>query len=157
MFDTDEGSARQLLSVTDPDDWPPSIVAVSPRGEHVLVADPAAAGGRPICACSLVDGATGTGRPVKPLGPEARRSAPITGAMLSPDGSLLVTVSGRDGRQVAVRDVTTSNETVLLNEPSSTAPSVLDGAVRTWARNDTILVNARRNDRGTLLVIDRGR
>ena len=144
-------------SVTGPDDWPPRILAVSPRGEHLLVSDPAAAGGRgALCACSLVDGSTGAADPIEALQPSGRRSTPITGAMLSPDGSLLITISGRDGKQVAVRDVAGSNETVLLNEPSSTAPSDLGGAVRTWARNDTILINSNWNDGGTLLVVDRG-
>jgi len=76
--------------------------------------------------------------------------------MLSPDGSLLITISGRDGKQVAVRDVAGSAETVLVNEPPSTAPSGLSGAVQTWASNDTLLINPNWNDGGTLLVIDRG-
>ena len=157
VFEADGGEARQLLSVTDPDDWPPRILAVSPRGEHLLVSDPVAAGGRgALCACSLVDGSTGATDPIEALQPSGRRSTPITGAMLSPDGSLLITVSGGDGKQVAVRDVAGSNQTVLLNEPSSTAPSDLSGAVRTWARNDTVLIKSNWNDGGTLLAIDRG-
>jgi hypothetical protein len=85
------------------------------------------------------------------------RSTPITGAMLSPDGSLLVTVSGLGEKQVAVRDPDGSHETVLINEPASAGPSALGGAVRTWATNDTILIGSYRNDRGTLLVVDRDR
>ena len=34
VFGADGVNARQLLSVTGLDDWPPSIMAVSPRGEH---------------------------------------------------------------------------------------------------------------------------
>jgi hypothetical protein len=157
VFEAAEGDTRQLLRVTDPDDWPPRIAAVSPRGEQLLVVDPVAAGGRRICACSLVDGSTGAVEPVEPLGPEARRSTPITGAMLSPDGSLLITVSGGDERQVAVRDVATSNETVLLRESSGAAPSDLAGEVVTWAKDDTVLVHGSSRGRGTLIVLDRGR
>ena len=64
--------------------------------------------------------------------------------MLSPDGSLLLTVSGRGEKQVAVRDVATSNETVLLQEPSGAAPSDLAGEVLTWAQDDTVLVQWRQ-------------
>ena len=157
VFEADGEEARQLLGITGPDDWPPRIVAVSPSGDHLLVVDvAAAAGGAPLCACSLVDGSTGAIDPIEALQPSGRRSTPITGAMLSPDGSLLLTVSGRGEKQVAVRDVAGSNQTVLLNEPPSTAPSDLSGAVRTWARNDTILIKSNWNDGGTLLVIDRG-
>jgi len=156
VFEADAEHARQLLSITGPDDWPPRIIAVSPRGEHLLVVDPRAAGGRPICACSLVDGSSGAAEPVGSLGSEARQSTPITGAMLSPDGSLLITVSGHLEKQVAVRDVATSNETVLLREPSGAAPSDLAGEVLTWAQDDTVLVNGGRRGRGTLIVLDRG-
>ena len=155
-FEADGSHTRQLLSITDPDDWPPRILAVSPHEERLLVSDPRAAGGRPLCACSLVDGSTGAVDPIEALQPSGRRSTPITGAMLSPDGSLLITVSGREAKQVAVRDVGGSNETALLSEPSATAPSDLGGAIRTWARNDTILIDSNWNDGGTLLVVDRG-
>ena len=156
VFEADGGEARQLLGVSGPDEWPPRVIAASPRGELLLVSDPTAAGGRQLCACSLVDGMTGEDEQSETLRPEARQSTPITGVMLSPDGSLLLTVSGRGEKQVAVRDVAGSEETVLLDEPSSTAPSDLGGAVLTWAQNDTILVQSRRNGRGTLLVLDGG-
>lgn len=156
VFEANGRHARQLLSITGPDDWPPRILAVSPRGEHLLVVDPRAAGGRTICACSLVDGSTGAAEPIEPLGSEANQSTPVTGAMLSPDGSLLITISGSHGRQVAVRDVATSDETVLLWEPSGAAPSDLAGEVLTWAQDDTVLVSGGRRGRGTLLVLDRG-
>ena len=157
VFEADGEEARQLLGITGPDDWPPRIVAVSPSGEHLLVVDvAAAAGGAPLCACSLVDGSTGAIDPIEALQPSGRRSTPITGAMLSPDGSLLLTVSGRGEKQVAVRDVATSNETVLLQEPSGAAPSDLAGEVLTWAQDDTVLVdNGGRRGRGTLLMLDR--
>ena len=156
VFEADGGEARQLLGVTGADDWPPSIVAVSPHGERLLVSDRRAAGGRLLCACSLVDGLTGAIEPIETLQPNARRSTPITGTMLSPDGSLLITISGRRGRQVAVRDAATSNETVLLWEPSGAAPQDLAGEVLTWAQDDSVLVSGGRRGRGTLLVIDRG-
>lgn len=156
VFESDGRQPRQLLEVTGPRDFPPRIMAVSPRGERLLVSDPGAAGGRPLCACSLVDGSTGAVDPIEALQPSGRQSTPVTGAMLSPDGSLLITVSGREAKQVAVRDVAGSNETVLLSEPPATAPSDLSGAIRTWARNDTILISSSWNGRGTLLVIDRG-
>ena len=132
-------------------------MAVSPHGERLLVSDPIASGGRTLCACSLVDGSTGAVDPIEALRPSGRRSTPITGTMLSPDGSLLITVSGLGGKQVAVRDPDGSNETVLISEPASAGPSALGGAVRTWATNDTILIGSYRNDRGTLLVVDRDR
>ena len=157
VFEADGRHARQLLSITGTDDWPTRILAVSPRGERLLVSDPRAAGGRaPLCACSLVDGSTGAIDPIEALQPSGRPSTPITGAMLSPDGSLLLTVSGRGEKQVAVRDVATSNETVLLWEPSGAAPSDLGGEVLTWAQDDTVLVDGDRPGRGTLLVLDRG-
>ena len=90
------------------------------------------------------------------LRPEARPSTPITGVMLSPDGSLLLTVSGRGQKHVAVRDVAGSQETVLLDEPSSTCSfRPLAAQSLSWARNDTVLVNSFRPDRGTLIVLDR--
>ncbi len=157
VFEADGRHARQLLSITGRDDWPTRILAVSPRGERLLVSDPrAAAGGAPLCACSVVDGSTGAAEPIEPLGSEARQSTPITGAMLSPDGSLVITVSGHLEKQVAVREVATSNETVLLREPSGTAPSDLAGEVLTWAQDDTVLVDGARRGRGTLIVLDRG-
>ena len=35
VFGADEGEDRLLLGISGPDEWPPSIVAVSPRGEHL--------------------------------------------------------------------------------------------------------------------------
>ena len=58
---------------------------------------------------------------------------------------------------MAVRDVASSNETVLLWEPSGAAPSDLAGEVLTWAQDDTVLVNGGRRGRGTLIVLDRER
>ena len=153
VFGGEGEHARQLLSVTGPDDWPPSIVAVSPRGEHLLVGYPTHRGAP---SYALVDGVNGDVERIETLRPNARRSTPISGVMLSPDGSLLITISGSRGRQVAVRDVATSNETVLAWEPSGAAPSDLAGEVLTWAQSDTILVTGGRRDRSTLIVLDRG-
>ena len=129
VFGADEGEDRLLLGISGPDEWPPSIVAVSPRGEHLLVLYPTYRDGP---SYALVDGVTGEEEQIVTLRPEARPSTPITGVMLSPDGSLLLTVSGRGQKHVAVRDVAGSQETVLLDEPSSTAPSDLGGAVLSW-------------------------
>jgi dipeptidyl aminopeptidase/acylaminoacyl peptidase len=152
VLEVDDGNSQQLAGL---DDWPPRIVRVSPHGEHLLVLDPTSLG---LVAPSyaLVDGVSGAAEPVETLRPGARQSTPITGVMLSPDGSLLLTVSGRGGKQVAVRDVAGSTETVLVTEPPEAAPSDLAGEVLTWAQNDTVLVNGSRHGRGTLIVLHRG-
>lgn len=82
----------------------------------------------------------------------------VIGAGLSPDGSLLLTVSASEDRerQVAVRDVAGRHETILVHEEPGNAPSDLTGRVSTWAQNDTILILGRERNRGTLLVLDRG-
>jgi Tol biopolymer transport system component len=153
-FAADGEHARQVLSVSGPDDSPPSIVAVSPRGEHLLVRLPGTYRGAVDC-CAIVDGVSGAVERIESLRPKARRSKPIIGAMLSPDGSQLLTVSGRfPKRQVAVRDVAGSGETILMNERRGGAPTDL-GARSTWAENDTILILGGLNG-GTLLVLDRG-
>jgi len=92
---------------------------------------------------------------IESLRPKARRSSPIIGAILSPDGAQLLTVSGRRARQVAVRDVPGSGETILMNEERGDAPSGLS-AVSTWAQNDTVLFLGGGWGHGTLLVLDRG-
>jgi len=153
-FEADGGPARQVLSVAGPDDRAPSIIAVSPRGEHLLVRLPNTYRGAVDC-CALVDGASGAIERIESLRPKARRSKPITGSMLSPDGSLLLTVSGRRARQVAVRDVAGSGETILMNEERGDAPSGLS-AVSTWAQNDTVLILGGGWGHGILLVLDRG-
>lgn len=155
VHEADGGGSRQLLSVTGPDDWPPRILAVSPGGERLLVLYPqyrSEDGMAP--AYALVDGETGAVEHVEPLRPDDRRSTPITGAMLSPDGTALMTVSGRRGRQVAVRAVGGSDEAVLLTEPAASVPSDLAGEVLAWTRNGSVLVNGGRSGRGTLLVLD---
>jgi len=148
----DSTEAQQL---TRHDDWPPRIMRVSPCGEHLLVLDTTSLG-RWAPSYALVDGVSGAVEPVEPLRPEARQSAPITGVMLSPDGALLLTVSGRGGKQVAVRDLAGTSEKVLVSESSGAVPSDLGGAVLTWADDDTVLVNGGRHGRGTLLFLDRG-
>jgi dipeptidyl aminopeptidase/acylaminoacyl peptidase len=154
VFGADGMNGRQLLSVTD--DWPPSIMAVSPRGEHVLVRLPHTRG--LVDCCAVVDGVSGAVEPIDSLQPEAPQSMAVIGAGLSPDGSLLLTVSASQNRerQVAVRDVAGRHETILVNEEPGNAPSDLTGRVSTWAQNDTILILGRDLDRGTLLVFDRG-
>jgi len=154
VFEADGEHARQILGVTGPDDSPPSIIAVSPRGEHLLVRLPGTYRGAVDC-CALVDGASGAVERIESLRPEAPRSKPIIGAMLSPDGAQLLTVSGRRARQVAVRDVPGSGETILMNEERGDAPSGLS-AVSTWAQNDTVLILGGGRGHGTLLVLDRG-
>ena len=157
VFGADGEHARQLLSVAGSDDWPPRIMAVSPRGEHVLVRLPGTYRGLVDC-CAIVDGVSGAIEPIEPLGPEAPQSMAIIGAQLSPDGSLLLTVSASEDRerQVAVRDVAGRHETILLTERPGDAPSDLTGRVSTWAQNDTVLILGDELDRGTLLVLDRG-
>ncbi|MFO7532933.1 MAG: hypothetical protein R6W93_10760 [Candidatus Limnocylindrales bacterium] len=155
VFGADGEHARQLLSATG--DWPPSIMAVSPRGEHVLVRLPGGYRGLVEC-CAIVDGVSGAIEPIEPLGLEAPQSMVIIGAQLSPDGSLLLTVSGSEDRerQVAVRDVAGRHETILLTERPGDAPPDMTGRVSTWAQNDTVLILGRELGRGTLLVLDRG-
>ena len=155
VFGADGEHARQLLSVTD--DWPPGIMAVSPRGEHVLVRLPGGYRGLVDC-CAIVDGVSGAIEPIEPLGPEAPQSMAIIGVQLSPDGSLLLTVSASEDRerQVAVRDVAGRHETILLTERPGDAPPDMTGRVSTWAQNDTVLILGRELGRGTLLVLDRG-
>jgi hypothetical protein len=157
VFGADGEHARQLLSVAGSDDWPPPIIAVSPRGEDVLVRLPGTYRGLVDC-CAIVDGVSGAIEPIEPLGPEAPQSMAIIGVQLSPDGSLLLTVSVSEDRdrQVAVRDVAGRHETILLTERPGDAPSDLTGRVSTWAQNDTVLVLGSQLDRGILLVLDRG-
>ncbi len=171
VFGADGEHARQLLSVASSDEWPPSIMAVSPRGEHVLVRLPGTYRGLVDC-CAIVDGVSGAVEPIEslrrpwhlrsprtwPWKPEVRQSMAVIGAGLSPDGSLLLTVSASEDRQrqVAVRDVAGRHETILVNEEPGNAPSDLTGRVSTWAQNDTILILGRDLGRGTLLVLDRG-
>lgn len=157
MFGADGTHARQLLSVAGSDDWPPPVMAVSPRGEHVLVRLPHTYRGLVDC-CAIVDGVSGAVEPIESLLPEAPQSMAVIGAGLSPDGSLLLTVSASEDRerQVAVRDVAGRHETILVTERPGDAPSDLTGRVSTWAQNDTILILGRDLDRGTLLVLDRG-
>ena len=155
VFGADGEPARQLVSVTD--GWPPSIMAVSPRGEHVLVRLPGGYRGLVEC-CAIVDGVSGAIEPIEPLQPATSRSMVIIGAQLSPDGSLLLTVSASEDREreVAVRDVDGRHETILLTERPSNAPPDMTGRVSTWAQNDTVLILGRELGRGTLLVLDRG-
>jgi hypothetical protein len=157
VFDAGGQHDRQILGVAGPDDWPPSIMAVSPRGEHVLVRLPGTYRGLVDC-CAIVDGVSGAVEPIESLRSEAPETMAIIGAGLSPDGSLLLTVSGseRREREVGVRDVAGSDETILLTERPGDAPPDLTGRVATWAENDTILILGRDLDRGTLLVLDRG-
>jgi hypothetical protein len=156
VFTADGGHTRQLLSVAGSDDWPPSIMAVSPRGEHVLVRLPDTGRGLVDC-CAIVDGVSGAVEPIGSLRPKAPEAMAIIGAILSPDGSLLLTVSAseRPERQVAVRNVAGSDETILLTERPGDAPPDLTGRVSTWAQNDTVLILWRDRSRGTLLVLDR--
>jgi Tol biopolymer transport system component len=154
VFEGDGEHARQLVGPTGPDDWLPRIVAVSPGGENLLVQDLRYRSG--VFPHALVDGVSGAVERIESLRPKAPRSKPIIGAILSPDGSQLLTLSGRRARQVAVRDVAGSGETILMNEPAGDAPPDLSGRVSTWAQNDTILILGRGLDRGTLLVLDRG-
>jgi hypothetical protein len=154
VFEADGKHARQLLSVAGPDDLPPSIIAVSPRGEHLLLRLPNTYRGAVDC-CALVDGVSGAVESIESLRPKARRSSPIIGAMLSPDGSQLLTVSGGfPRRQVAVRDVAGSDETILMNERRA-APWPTSGTVATWAQNDTVLVTGGRGGGGIMLVLER--
>jgi dipeptidyl aminopeptidase/acylaminoacyl peptidase len=157
VFAADGTHARQLLSVAGSDDWPPSIVAVSPRGGHVLVRLPGTSRGLVDC-CAIVDGVSGAVDPIESLQPEAPQSMAVIGAVLSPDGSLLLTVSVSEDRerQMAIRDVAGRHETILLTERRGGAPPDMTGRVSTWAQNDTILILGRELDRGTLLVLDRG-
>lgn len=171
VFTANGKDARQILSVAGSDDWPPTIMAVSPRGEHVLVRLPGTYRGLVDC-CAIVDGVSGAVEPIEslrrpwhlrsprtwPWKPEVRQSMAVIGAGLSPDGSLLLTVSASEDRerQVAVRDVAGRHETILLTERPGNAPSDLTGRVSTWAQNDTILIMGRDLDRGTLLVLERG-
>jgi hypothetical protein len=155
VFEADGEHARQLLGVTGPDDWPPSIIAVSPRGEHLLVRLPHTYPSPAVDCCALMDGVSGAVERIESLRPKAPRSKPIIGAMLSPDESQLLTVSGDRARQVAVRDVAGSGETILVTQEPGYAPSGLS-AVSTWAQNDTVLILGGGRGRGTLLVLDRG-
>jgi hypothetical protein len=156
VFEADGEHARQLLGLTSPDDWPPRIIAVSPGGEHLLVRYPEYRSG--VFLHALVDGVSGAIERIESPKPKARRSEPpFAQAMLSPDGSLLLTVSGGfPKRQVAVRDVAGSDETILVTEQAGGAPPDLSGAVLSWAQNDTVLIASGRGGRGTLLVLDRG-
>lgn len=152
VLELDREEAQQLTTY---DDWPPGIMRVSPSGERLLVLGPTTVG-LLSPSYALVDGVSGATVPVETLRPRARQSTPITGVMLSPDGALLLTVSGRGGKQVAVRDVAGSNEKVLLTEPPGVALSDLGSVVLTWTENDTVLVSGGGHGRGTLLVLDRG-
>ena len=144
------GVPERLLDV---DDYPPSITAVSAGGEQLLVVDPRT---RDLVApaYALVDGTSGAVEPIVLDQSEDSGSAPITGAMLSPDGTRLLIISGRERKQVAIRDVASKHETVVLTEPAGSGPSGLAGEVLTWADNDTVLIRGPRLGRGTLLVLD---
>lgn len=154
VFGAGGEEARQVAGLTDPDDWPPRLIRVSPRGEHLLVVDPTSVG-RFSASYALVDGTSGGVEPIETLGAKASRSMPFSGVRLSPDGLLLLTLSSGHGKQVAVRDLSGSNEKVLLTEPTGASPSDLAGAVLTWADNDVVLVGGYTGGRGTLLFLDR--
>jgi len=155
LYEAEAEHARQLGSAAELDHGLESIVAATPRGKQLLVRWGMPLGREPIDRVALVDGDSGAVEPITSLRPKARRSKPIIGATLSPDGALVLTVSGRRGRQVAVRDVAGLHETILLNEERGDAPSGLS-YVSTWAQNDTVLILGGGWGRGTLLVLDRG-
>ena len=83
VFAADGRHARQLLSVAGSDDWPPPIMAVSPRGEHVLVRLPGTSRGLVDC-CAIVDGVSGAVEPIVSLQPEAPQSMAVIGAVAFP-------------------------------------------------------------------------
>lgn len=155
LYQADAMNARQLVSAADLDHGLESIVAATSGGEQLLVRWGMPLDRKPIDRFALVDGDSGAVEPITSLRPKARRSKPIIAATLSPAGALVLTVSGRRGRQVAVRDVAGLHETILLNEERGDAPSSLSH-VSTWAQNDTVLILGGGWGRGTLLVLDRG-
>ena len=105
VYETEAGPGRQLISAADLDRGLESIVAATPRGEQLLVRWAFSLDPKPLDRFALIDGDSGAVEPLTSLRPKVRRSKPIIGATLSPDGSLLLTVSGGRGRQVAVRDL----------------------------------------------------
>jgi Tol biopolymer transport system component len=144
VVDADGLNQRQIVRQTDPEAGAPAVAQVAPDGKTLLVYYPIAAGrfvAGEVPIFAVVDAETGAVEPLLVRDPNAPEMAWVGLAVLSPDGTKVLTLTRltNPDKQVWVEDVDGGNA-VQLGEPLIEAGWVALGLIPTWASDGSVLI-----------------